>query len=230
MNYIKLSLFILVVIPLLSVECFGNTSNKNELIELVKSFVKSNIAVPSKGRIEISVPAIDPRINIKACLSKLILNIPENHNGRNVNVKIVCQDKAPWQLYIPVKVNTTIPVLVSTQVLAKGSIINETNTQVEYKTTISLRGENISDVGGISGGRLMRRLSKGAVVSPRNICLVCKGESVTIIAKSKDFTIKSSGVALTNGSYGKQVRIKNNRSGRVINARVESINKVVINL
>lgn len=223
-------MFIIFVAPVLSFECYGNTMNKNELVDFVKSVVKSNVDIPSEGKLEISVPAIDPRIHIKPCLSKLNANIPENHNGRNVNVKIVCDDPTPWQLYIPVKVNTTIPVLVSTKVLAKGSIIDKTNTEVAYRTTYSLRGENVDNVDSVSGGRLMRRVSKGTVVSPRNICLVCKGESVTIVATSNDFTIKTAGLALSNGSHGEQVRIKNNRSGRIINARVESINKVVINL
>jgi len=42
--------------------------------------------------------------------------------------------------------------------------------------------------------------------------------------------IKTAGVALTNGSQGEQVKIKNTKSGRVINARVQAVNKVVINL
>jgi flagella basal body P-ring formation protein FlgA len=68
------------------------------------------------------------------------------------------------------------------------------------------------------------------MISPRNICLVCKGESVTIIAKSNDFMIKTIGKALSDGSKGEEVKVRNSKSGRIINARVESVNKVIINL
>lgn len=230
MIYIKIFMFILVVSPIISFESYGNTMSKDELVDFVKSFVKSNIPVPAEGKLDITVPAIDPRINIKPCLSKLNANIPQNHNGRNVNVKIVCDDPSPWQIFVPVKVNTTIPVLVSNRVLAKGSVLDKTNTQIEYRPVNSLRGENTNTIDSLEGARLMRRLSKGAVVSPRNVCLVCKGEAVTIVATSNDFTIKTAGTALSNGSQGEQVRVKNSRSGRTINARVASINKVVINL
>lgn len=230
MIYIKLLIIILFVQLMLSFDCFANTNNKNDIVDFVQSFVESNIELPTEGKLEVSVPPIDPRLNIKPCLSKLNANIPENHNGRNVNVKIVCNDPTPWQLYIPVKVKSTIPVLVATTVLVKGSVITESNTDIEYRNVHSMRGESVNSVGSVAGGRLKRRLSKGGIVSPRNICLVCKGETVTIIATSDDFSIKTTGLALSDGSIGEQVRIKNSRSGRTINARVQSINKVVINL
>jgi flagella basal body P-ring formation protein FlgA len=230
MIYTKLFVIILLAQSILVFDCLASDNPQNAIVDFVKSFVKANIALPVDGRLEISVPAIDPRINIKPCLSKLNANIPENHNGRNVNVKIVCNDPTPWQLYIPVKVSQTIPVLVATTVLVKGTVIDESNTIVEYRRINSIRGENLSNIASVAGGRLKRRLSKGGIVSPRNICLVCKGETVTIIATSNDFTIKTSGLALSDGSIGEQVRVKNSRSGRTISARVQSINKVLINL
>ena len=187
MIYIKLLIIILFVQLMLSFDCFANTNNKNDIVDFVQSFVESNIELPTEGKLEVSVPPIDPRLNIKPCLSKLNANIPENHNGRNVNVKIVCNDPTPWQLYIPVKVKSTIPVLVATTVLVKGSVITESNTDIEYRNVHSMRGESVNSVGSVAGGRLKRRLSKGGIVSPRNICLVCKGETVTIIATSDDF-------------------------------------------
>lgn len=216
--------------PIVSFYCLSNTAEQNNLIDFVKSEVKNNINTPVDGKLEVTVAALDPRINIKPCLSKLNVEIPERNKGRNVNVKVVCNDPEPWKIYVPVKINRTIPVLVATSVLAKGSVIDSLNTKIEYRNINSLRGENVSDISSVAGGRLKRRLSEGGVVSPRNICLVCKGEAVTIIAKSSDFSIKTKGSALSDGSIGQEVRIKNSGSGRIISARVLSINKVVINL
>lgn len=230
MIYVKILKTILIIIPLMSLNSFGNTTDKNNVVDFVKSFVKNNIELPLDGKVEISVPAIDPRINIKPCISALKANIPEKHNGRNVNVKIYCEDVAPWQLFIPVRINQEIPVLVTMNVLAKGTVINDINTRIEYINVNRIRGESVDKVELVTGGRLKRRLAKGAVVSPRNICLVCKGEMVTIIAESDDFMIKTAGLALTSGSKGEQVKIKNSKSGRTINARVQAVNKVVINL
>lgn len=230
MMYTKILRTLLFIIPLISFQNYGNTTDETSLVDFVKSVVKNNIDTPTDGKVEISVTAIDPRINIKPCISTLKANIPENHNGRNINVKIYCEDSTPWQLFIPVRISQEIPVLVTTNVLAKGSVVDASNTEIEFINVNNIRGESVDNLSPVAGGRLKRRLSKGAVVSPRNICLVCKGEAVTIIARSDDFMIKTRGIALSDGSQGEQVEIKNTKSGRMINARVEAVNKVVINL
>ncbi|WP_426358531.1 flagellar basal body P-ring formation chaperone FlgA [Pseudocolwellia sp. HL-MZ19] len=218
------------IFSLISFHSAGNTIDKDNLVKFVELFVKNNIDSPRDGKLEISLPELDPRLTIKPCEAPLQANIPENHNGRNINVKIYCEDEIPWQMYIPVKISQEILVLVTQNVLAKGTVINQSNTITEYTDINSVRGETITNVAQITGGRLKRRLSKGAVVSPRNVCLVCEGESVTIIAQSDGFTIKTAGIALTDGSKGEQVQIRNSKSGRTINARVEAVNQVRINL
>jgi flagella basal body P-ring formation protein FlgA len=230
MIYMKILPILFFISSLIPFQSAGNTIDKDNLIKFVELFVKNNIDSPRDGKLEIKLPEIDPRVTIKPCDAPLQANIPENHNGRNINVKIYCEGLTPWQMYIPVKISQEILVLVTQNVLAKGTVIDQTNTITQYTDVNSIRGETIDNVGQISGGRLKRRLSKGAIVSPRNVCLVCEGESVTIIAKSEGFTIKTAGVALTDGSKGEEVQIRNSKSGRTINARVEAVNQVRINL
>lgn len=230
MIYMKILPILYFVFAFIPFHTTGNTIDKDNLIKFVELFVKNNIDSPRDGKLEVSLPEIDPRVTIKPCAAPLQANIPENHNGRNVNVKIYCEDATPWQMYIPVKISQEVLVLVTQNVLAKGTVIDQTNTMTQYSDVNSLRGETLSNVAQVAGGRLKRRLSKGAIVSPGNVCLVCEGESVTIIAKSNGFTIKTAGVALTDGSKGEEVQIRNSKSGRTINARVEAVNQVRINL
>ena len=62
------------------------------------------------------------------------------------------------------------------------------------------------------------------------MCLVCKGDSVTITAKSPNFIIKTQGIALSSGNLNKQIKVKNTRSGKVIRSKITAINQVVIHL
>ena len=230
MIYIKILIILTLTSSLASFNSLAKAIDKDHLIEFVESFVKANLEKPREGKIKISLQEIDPRINIKPCESVLKANIPENNNGRNVNVKVYCEDENYWQIFIPVRVSQEVLVLVTQNVLSRGTVIDNTNTMLEYINVNRIRGETVNNVALIAGGRLKRRLSKGAMISPRNICLVCKGESVTIIAKSNDFMIKTIGKALSDGSKGEEVKVRNSKSGRIINARVESVNKVIINL
>ncbi len=214
----------------LSFASYAMEFDKAYIENLAKSHVEKSIPVLANKKVNITVSKIDPRVNIKPCQSPLSANIPENSKGRNVNVKISCSDSISWQLYIPVRIKTMVELLVATSTISKGSVLDTDNTAIIFKDEATLRGEIISHNNGILGAKAKRGISKGSAITKRNICLVCKGESVTIIARSKSFLIKTTGTALSNGAVGDQVRVKNKQTGRTVTGKVKAINQVVITL
>jgi len=210
--------------------CFATTYDREFIQNFAKRYVEKNIPVPKHGILTVTPAKIDPRIAIKQCSMPLSANIPEKTASRNVNVKIYCAGSTPWQLFLPVKVTTSIPVIVAANKLSKGTFLDSSNLIIELRDIRKIRGEVIDNIQKVTGARAKRSLLKGTTITKRNICVVCKGESVTIIAKSADFSIKTAGIALKDASFGEQVKVKNSRSGRTIIAQVKAINQVVINL
>lgn len=197
---------------------------KNAVTELMESQLDSNY------KISISVHELDPRITINSCNIPLTTNILENQNSRNINVKISCEENNTWYLFVPVKVQQLAPVLIAAINLQKGSIVDASNTEIEFIDQYRIRGEVLSEVTPILGAKLSRNIQRGAPIYRQHVCLVCKGEQVVIMAKSASFQIKTQGLALSDGSIGEQVRVKNSRSGKIISAKVVTINKVIVNL
>jgi flagella basal body P-ring formation protein FlgA len=228
----KLKIFIVfsLISILMSSASYATTLDREYLKNFVKLFIEQELAPPPHGKMVVTVSSIDPRVIIKDCLSPLVANIPEKHNGRNVNVKLSCNNSVPWHLYIPVRITTTIPVIVAKGSISKGSRIDESNIEIMQKDLSRVRGESLNDQTLIIGARAKRKISNGNVITRKNICLVCKGQHITIIAQSNTFMIKTSGIALKDGGIGEQVRVKNEKSGRIVTARVKAINQVVINL
>lgn len=215
--------------------CFSFSVNaqkfsKEDIIAFTKSFIKEQIKVPDNGHFSIQVSGLDPRIKIEPCLSPLKANIPEKHNSRNVNIKVYCEDSIPWQLFLPVKIRTMIPVVVTNASINKNTTLDQSNIMVVYKDSQKVHGAVLNDIHSLIGTKVKRNLSLGAKITKRNVCFVCKGDDVTIIAKSNDFIIKTAGVALRDGAIGDKVSVKNKHSNRTVTAKVKSINKVVINL
>lgn len=206
------------------------TFDRDYLYNFIKSYVKSNVSIPTHGKLNIEVSPIDPRISLQPCLSPLSANIPEKHNGRNVNVKIVCPDEDSWQLFIPVKIQTIVPILVTRMRISKGTLLDNSNIEVIFKDSSQIRGTVLTDAKIVNGARTKRNLSQGSAITNRNTCFVCKGQPVNIIAKSASFEIKSFGIALKDGSLGDLISVKNKKSGRIVQGRVSAINKVLINL
>ncbi len=230
MSKLKIFITFSLLLPSLTLKSYAKSYSADDVIDFAKAYVEQNIEQPANGKVQVTPANIDPRITIKPCSVPLSANIPENYSSRNLNVKISCESSTPWQLFLPVKVETTVPVLVSNSKIAKGSILSADNVGIEWRDLYRIRGEVIDDASSVLGARTKRTLTAGAVITNKMICAVCKGETVTISAESESFSIKTSGIAMKNATFGEQVRVKNSRSGKVITARVKSINQVVINL
>lgn len=200
------------------------------LEQFAKRHLTSSLATSADKQIAIDVAEIDPRVIIKPCQSELTANIPENHNGRNVNVEISCDDSIPWSIYIPTRIKIMSPIVVALSAIDKGSILTDDNIGVKYVDEKHIRGEKLSEVTSLIGAKSKRTLSLGSAITRKNICLVCKDDSVTIEAISPSLTIKATGIAQSNGHVGDKIRVKNERSGKLVFAYIVGLNKVQINL
>jgi flagella basal body P-ring formation protein FlgA len=223
-------LTLLLILLLNTPNVFSKTWLHSDIEQFAQTYLEKNLQVPEEGRVIIKVATLDPRITIRPCQVPLKANIPENYQGRNLNIKIYCDDSTPWNIFLPVKVEITLPVLVAKNTILKGTILDNDNIEVQYIASNKIRGEKLQDKNIVLGAKAKKRISKGRSISRKSICLVCKGDTVTIIASSENFSIKTQGVALSSSNINEQIRIRNSRSNRVITATVKAINKVEINL
>ena len=230
MSKLKILLKLIIIYLAILTPSSAMTFDREYLYNFIKTYVEDNISVPAEGKLNIEVSEIDPRISLQPCLSPLKANIHEKHNGRNVNVKIVCPDEKSWQFYVPVRIQTIVPVLVTSIRVNKGTVLDNSNLEVIFKDSSQIRGSILTDPNAVTGARTKRNLSQGSIISNSNTCFVCKGEPVNIVAKSVNFEIKSSGMALNDGSLGEVISVRNIKSGRIVQGQVNAINQVVINL
>lgn len=207
-------------------EYLDNTYVEN----FAKTYVEEHISTPANGKSSIIVANIDPRVKLNVCKIPLEAKIPENFNSRNANIKISCDDSTPWHIYLAVKINTQLPVIIASKSISKGTLLTANNTRLAYIDSYKLRGSYINDANAIVGSKAKRNITRNKPITRKYICMVCEGQSVSIIAKSTNFTIKTNGKALNSGNIGDQIRVKNSRSGKTVTAQVNAINKVLINL
>lgn len=223
-------IFTFVVLTSLCQVSLAKIYQAKEIESFAQQTMEDYLTQPEIGRLEIKVGELDPRIQIKPCDTQLEANIPEKKYSRNVNIKIYCEGTIPWQLYLPVKIRNIVPTVVAKHQISKGTLINEDNITVKEIDISRIHGQSISDVAEVIGTKAKRNISQNKRITHKNICFVCKGQSVTLIAQSASFSLKTRGIALENGSTGDEIKVKNQRSGRTVLGQVKSINKVVINL
>ena len=79
----------------------------------------------------------------------------------------------------------------------------------------------------ISGSKAKNNLHNGTILHSDNICLVCKGDKVTITASASQIAVAMSGIALSGGGEGDAIRVQNSSSKRIIEAKIISNNTVL---
>jgi flagella basal body P-ring formation protein FlgA len=230
MPYTKLFFIFLFLLLIRQPISLANELDSTFIEHFAKTFLLEKFPSTDEQKVRISVARLDPRITIKPCKIPLTANIPDKNNTRNVNIKISCDESTPWKIYLSAKVEITKAILIAKNTISQGDTLDDSNVGLAYVAINRIRGNKITDTSVVFGAKAKRRIAQGKAISKKSICLVCKGDVVTIIAKSKSFNIKTQGIALSSGNINEQIRVRNSRSNKVITPRVKTINQVVINL
>ena len=196
-----------------------------------ETYIRDQIEFKEGTRIEINALPLDTRLKSRKCASPLLFssNATPPFN-RQVTVRVKCESSAPWTQFVHVRIEELFPVIVTTQSINKGELITAESITTEFKPKHFVRASNLHTKSLLIGSRSKRILRAGVALGLQHICMVCKGDNVTIYAKTRSLTIKTTGVALQDGNVGEQIRVKNQKSGKTISARVKDIESVEVNI
>ncbi len=212
---------------------------KKRIEQRAVDYVQALFPPPELGEISYQAVPLDRRIKIKPCDSELQLSIPGTATlTKRTTVLVRCPANASadtvakksWNLYVQVKIIQLVPVVVALTSLSPGVVIDHSNVTVMLKDKNQIRGRTLQRPNLLFGAKASRHVSAGQPVTLKQVCLVCKGDSVTIIAKIKGLSVKTSGISQQNGSLGDNIAILNTRSSKRIDARVVAVNRVEISI
>ena len=92
------------------------------------------------------------------------------------------------------------------------------------------RGKTVSAPEHIIGARSKKALNAGQIVTQSDLCLVCKGDVVTIAGVSNGLSVTTQATALQDGTLGDDVRVQNLQSKRIVTAQITAVKRVEIKL
>ncbi|MDP2380727.1 MAG: flagellar basal body P-ring formation chaperone FlgA [Pseudohongiella sp.] len=186
----------------------------------------------SRNRIEIELPAADPRLQIPVCSIHLEASM-SRHNGQGgrVSVKVDCRDAAPWARHVAAQVRVYRDAVVTLRNMPRGAVISATDIAVREVDVSMIRGQIIESIDDALGMEVKRHTNTDAVLSLDMLStplMVKRGETVVVTAERAGVVIRQQGIALQDGESGKQIQIRNSRSDRVIQAIVTGPGEVKV--
>lgn len=199
-----------------------------ELTALVQQWLEREQQHEEQSERQWQVQSLDARIGSKECLHPLELSLPGQLRNRQTTVQIRCNAPTPWQLYVPARFSDVIKAVVARQNLRPGTPITADMLQVEQRERRLLRGTIVTDPQQIIGARNRRSISLGQIVSLEDLCLVCRGDIVTINVNHATLNVSATGIAEQDGSLGDLISIRNRQSNQLIEAQVIAVNEVQV--
>jgi len=177
-----------------------------------------------KSDIEFRVSNLDSRLKLPACELPIHAMPKENgFGGKNLSVKVQCTSASPWTIYVPVVIDIYSEVAITTRNISRGEVLAASDFSMK-RTNTSVVGHNFIDEASQVDGKVAKRpLRAGRVILSQDLkkaLLVNKGETIMLVANTGALQVSSEGVALSNGTLGEQIRVKNARSQRIVDARI----------
>lgn len=182
--------------------------------------------------VNITVDKFDRRLKLTKCdeaLTHQILNHRER--GGHVTVQTRCDGSEPWSVYVPAEVEILELVAVVTADILRGTQLGASHLEMQPRKT-SLRGQGFAtDTASLIGKQLKRGLRKGDRIRLSNLShptAIKRGDFVSVMASIGSISVVTKGTAMSAGRVGDQIRIKNNKSERIIKGRITGPGKAQV--
>lgn len=178
------------------------------------------------NRVEASATPVDARLDLADCRGAMTASLPPNLPPRpRMSVQVRCTAGEGWTVHVPVSLRIFRDVLVTTRPLLRGDGIAAGDVHSESRDITRLGYGYVDDLQQAAGRTLARPLGPGSVLTPSALGgreMVRAGDRVQLVAQLDGIEVRASGIALGSGDNGARLRVRNEVSGRVVDAMVNA--------
>lgn len=190
----------------------------------VGDFLREHYDQPEVSRLEVKVGRLDQRLRLSRCEQPLSMSVKDpDLAGGGLTVHTRCPGPKPWALYVPADVAVFRPVAIASRSLGRGHRVSEGDIDIELRNTGRLRQGFVAGADGLIDLELRRPLKQGEafrmgiLIEPT---VVNRGDQVRLRARTGNISVDTQGTALGSGRVGDQVRVRNDRSERIVRGKV----------
>lgn len=208
--------------------------NIADIAAAAEEFALSQLTNAVYTDISVDAGTLDPRLRMQQCDQTLeAFSTNSGIRAGRTTVGVRCLGTRSWTLYVPLQISASVNVVTLRAPLQRGAVLSEGDLAVIAKSFATLPPQYITDLNDVLGKELTRNLGADTVVAPQMLKehpVISKGQEVVIIAGSSNFEVKMAGTALQNGAPGERINVKNNNSGRTVQAIIVNDNTVRVQL
>jgi flagellar basal body P-ring formation protein FlgA len=177
--------------------------------------------------------ALDSRLRLAACTVPLQGFLP---GGVTVSARtttgVRCASPV-WSVYVPVTVESELPVLVLKAAAARGAQLRPEDVESRRRRMPGFPTAYVADVSALAGRHLKSAAGPGTPLTSdllvRDI-MVKRGQRVTLLAVVGGIEVRAQGEAVADATAAGRVKVQNLSSRKVVEGQVETADRVRISL
>ena len=190
-----------------------------DIRDAAEAFVSRDLS-GTDNTTRVQVGKLDPRLRLARCGSELQVSY-QSHSAKmtNTTVRVSCSGPKAWSLYVPVTVKRFLNVVVLARPVAPGSIVNHDDVRLEELSVDGLVSGYFTHTDEVIGKQMRRSMRVGQAVTRLSVLapkLVSRGERVIVLAGTGGVEVRVEGTALADGAVGDRLRVRNDRSQRIV--------------
>jgi len=188
---------------------------------------------PSLTGVELSARALDPRLRVRACGTRLDsrASAPRGTQTR-VLVQVSCPG-IPWSLNVPVDIHREFDVLVMRRPVARGESLAAADVSLQKRVLPGLSSPFVGRLADLQNRLTRRPLAEGAAVTADALTvalLIKRGQTVTLTASMGGIEVRAPGLALADASVRQRLRVQNLDSLKIVEGVAEADGLVRVTL
>lgn len=211
-----------------------SSATKKQSIEAIHQLVESQVKQKVDQKIiepVITIRKLPHNLELPACQNSLELNDSntERMAGR-MTFRVLCQ-KPKWQVFVPVIVDGKQSVIVSTQAILKGAVIEAKDIRQELIHYKKVPRGTLVQLNKAIGQRTKKAIGPNTPIKVRDLLppfLVFKNKQVNIVTQIGEIEVVTKGIALQSGVLQDQIAVRNSSTEKTIFGIVVAPNTVLI--
>lgn len=196
----------------------------------IKAAAEAFIAgvVRSSHGAEASVRAgsLDSRLRLGRCDTALEAFQPSGSRALgNTTVGVRCTGSTTWTLYVPVRVSLFGNVVVAARPLTRDRLLTANDLKLARRDLAQLHNGYFSTIEQAMGKQVGRNIAVDTTLSTSLVkepLAVRRGQRVILTALAGGLEVRMAGEAMSNGTTGERIKVRNLGSKRVVDGIVKS--------
>ncbi len=177
-----------------------------------------------QGEYEATFLPLDSRLNLPECSEALeVFSASDIIKAGRITLGVRCNTGQKWSMYTSTLIKAYQTIVVVAQPIQRGEILGRQHLALERRDVSNLRDDFITQIEHAENKQVSHQFNFGDVLSPKKLVepkLIKRKDAVVISTTSAGVSIKMKGIAMMDGTKGQRINVKNQNSGRIINATV----------